>query len=59
MNEFDVQEGFSFNQVLGYGSKYDGETIEYDLCCDCFDVLIEESKISPIVHTLPEYRNDA
>ena len=49
MDEFDVQEDFSFNQTLGYGSKYDGECLELDLCCKCMDELIDSCKIDPIL----------
>jgi hypothetical protein len=51
MNEYDIQERLSVYQNLGYGSKFDGERVEIDLCCDCFDTIIEECKISPIIHT--------
>lgn len=47
---FDTQEGFSFwSPQIGYGSKYDGERLELDLCCDCMDRIIEQCKISPVV----------
>lgn len=31
-----------------YGSKYDEEEISLDLCCDCFDWLVDVCLISPI-----------
>lgn len=50
---FDEQEDFSMYRNIGYGSKYDEQKIELDLCCDCFDKLVDEyimpnCKISPI-----------
>jgi len=50
--EFDVydsQEDFSiYSLLIGYGSKYDGSSLELDLCCECMDELIDSCKISPI-----------
>ena len=43
--EFDLwdrQEGFGFDYLVGYGSKYDGEHLQADFCCDCFDSLMNE-----------------
>lgn len=38
---WDEQEDFSLVRHVGYGSKYDGETIQLDMCCDCFDKLMD------------------
>ncbi len=50
---WDEQEGFGLVHKMGYGSEYDGELVEIDLCCDCFDKLLKhlipKCKISPIV----------
>lgn len=52
-NEWDEQESFGFSYHVGYGSIYDGATIELDMCCGCFDELMEymipECKISPLI----------
>lgn len=45
---WDRQENFSINTRLGYGTKYDGDDLELDLCCDCMEKLIDECVISPI-----------
>lgn len=45
---WDTQENFDIHTVCGYGSKFDGEEIELDLCCSCFDKLVEECAISPL-----------
>lgn len=43
LDEFDTQEGFGFHHShIGYGSQYDGKSINIDLCCDCFDKMMEE-----------------
>ena len=45
---WDMQENFSINTRLGYGTKYDGDDLELDLCCGCMEKLIDECAISPI-----------
>lgn len=46
---YDVQEDFTIHsQMIGYGSKYDGSSLQLDLCCECMDELIDSCKISPI-----------
>lgn len=42
-------EEYSMTNVMKYGSKYDGELVELDLCPECMDELIESCKISPVV----------
>ena len=43
--------GFTADLGIGYGSKYDGETIRIDLCTDCIDRLIETCVVSPLQTT--------
>lgn len=31
----------SIHSSIGYGSKYDGDTFDLDIYCDCFDKLID------------------
>lgn len=50
---WDEQEDFSIHRHVGYGSGFDGSLINLDLCCDCFDKLMNDyivpnSKISPV-----------
>lgn len=46
---WDLQEDFSIHKYeLGYGTKHDGDSVDLQLCCDCFDKLVEECAISPI-----------
>jgi len=45
---FDEQENFSIYKRLGYGTKYDGDILEINLCCDCMEELIEECVINPV-----------
>lgn len=52
-DEWDTQENFGFQHHVGYGSEFDGSNIRMDLCCKCFDRLMNEyiipnSKISPV-----------
>lgn len=49
---YDRQEDFGIHTgTIGYGSKYDGDSINLDMCCDCFDKLMEDMipkcKINP------------
>lgn len=46
---WDEQESFGiYNYNVGYGSKYDGDIIRLDLCCECADKIIDACKISPV-----------
>lgn len=57
-NEFDIwdeQENFRFEHKVGYGSVHDGEYIKINLCCDCFDKVIDI--ISPLCKTNPVHEN--
>lgn len=49
----DEKEKFGIHTQAGYGSKFDGDNIQLDLCCGCFDGLIDklipECKINPIL----------
>ena len=41
-DEWDIQEDLGLHYTAGYGSKFDGDTIDCDLCCSCFDKLLNE-----------------
>lgn len=48
-NEFDLYDEYqdiSVCRKIGYGSKYDEDTLKFDMCCDCFDMVID--MINPI-----------
>ncbi len=45
---FDQQEEFSIHKKVGYGSEYDGLTVNLQLCCECFDKLVQACRVSPI-----------
>lgn len=47
-NFWDSQESFNIKVQAGYGTKYDGDYIDLNLCCNCMDNLIEACAISPI-----------
>ena len=51
-NMWDNQEGFGFDYRVGYGSKHDGENLKCDLCCDCFDKLLDEYLIPKCKHSI-------
>ena len=53
--EFDMldeQEELGLHTRFGYGTKFDGDSIDLDICCDCFDKLMDKfipmCKINPI-----------
>lgn len=53
--EFDGMDSYSqfgIKTTPHYGSKYDSDNIHLDLCCDCFDNLMDyiipKCKLSPI-----------
>lgn len=37
LNEWDIQEDFSLQRWIGYGSIHDMEYLDMHFCCDCFD----------------------
>lgn len=45
---WDTQEDFSIHRHCGYGTKYDGSVINLDLCCNCFEELVQSCAISPL-----------
>lgn len=52
-DEWDSLNGFSVDVYPGYGSKYDGDNVQMDICCACFDkmvdVLTEKCVYNPVV----------
>jgi len=52
---WDQQEAFGIHYCnVGYGSEFDGRTIDCDICCTCFDALMNEyilpkSKINLVI----------
>ena len=59
MDEYDKSLGFNFSAKLGYGSKYDGEYVRVDLCCDCADIRIDSCAIDPIEEYRPKQALEA
>lgn len=51
---WDEQEDFSLYRHIGYGSKYDGDTIQLDMCCDCFDKLMDSLILKCAISPLKE-----
>lgn len=49
---YEDQMLISIYDRIGYGSKHDGSILDVDICCDCFDMLIddftEKCTINPI-----------
>lgn len=40
-DEWDEQENFCFERKIGYGSRYDGETLKVNICQGCLDKIID------------------
>lgn len=55
----DAQEGFGFDYTCGHGTKFENRHIRIDLCCECFDkvmdFVIPICKENPIVSTEVHY----
>ena len=41
LDEWDKIQNYSFNKYIGYGSKYDTETVDVKFCCHCFDKIVD------------------
>lgn len=48
LDEFDIQNDFSIDRKIGYGSEFDGDDLSISLCCDCMDRIIKSCKVSPV-----------
>ena len=55
LNEWDIQEDFSWHKWIGYGSKYDLNKLDLDLCCDCFDKVLDFILQNSVNNPLQEY----
>lgn len=49
LDMWDIQENFSIETKLGYGTIYDGDKLNMRLCCKCMERLVDECIISPII----------
>lgn len=47
LDYYDIQGSQRMSGRFRYGSKYDLQTFELNLCCDCFDKFIESLEIQP------------
>lgn len=54
-DEWDLQEDFSWHKWIGYGSKYDLNKLDLDLCCDCFDKVLDFIVQNSVNNPLQEY----
>ena len=51
LDEDDRAENYSADMHIGYGSKYDMSHIRFQLCCDCFDRIMD--MVIPLCKTNP------
>lgn len=49
---WDVEEDFHIYHDIGYGSQFDGNTIDCDLCSKCLDKLLTEYLIPKCKHSI-------
>ena len=49
LDKFDEQQGFTYKRQLGYGSSYDGEMVDFQLCSACIDNLLAECEVNPFI----------
>lgn len=47
-DRYDLEQGIGLAGRLKYGSIYDGRKYALDLCCSCFDNIIDECVVSPL-----------
>ena len=52
--DLDEQEHIGLHTKIGYGSRHDGDTIDLDICCSCFDSLIDKLANKCIVNPIQE-----
>jgi len=53
-DQWDEQEDFGLHCNVGYGSTYDGDLIDLDMCCDCFDKLIDDLRPKCVIDPITE-----
>lgn len=53
-DDFDSIGNNKIHKKMSYGSKYDGDYVAIDICCECMDKLIDSCKISPIEQFGPQ-----
>lgn len=45
----DEREDFSIRRTAGYGTMFDGQRIDLDICCSCFERrIVPMCKIAPV-----------
>ena len=47
-DRYDLEQGIGLGGRLKYGSVHDGRRYALDLCCDCFDNILDQCVISPL-----------
>ena len=55
LDEWDLQEDFSYHKWIGYGSVYDLNKLDIQLCCGCFDKVLTFVLKSSVNNPLQEY----
>lgn len=47
-DRYDLEQGIGLGGRLKYGSIHDGKRYLLDLCCDCFDNILDQCVVSPL-----------
>lgn len=57
LNEFDINGDFSYHKWIGYGSKYDENRLDVELCGECFDKVVSFIVNNSATNPLKEYED--
>ncbi len=58
LDEWDLQEDFSYQKWIGYGSVHDTEYLDIRLCCKCFDKVLAFILKNSVNDPLTDYAFD-
>lgn len=57
LNEFDINGDFSYHKWIGYGSRYDENRLDVELCGECFDKVVSFIVNNSATNPLREYED--
>lgn len=49
MELHDIYADFTLHKQLGYGTEYDGDTLDLHICNECMSELIHKCAVNPII----------
>ncbi len=51
LDSCDMEQDFTIHKRIGYGSIYDGYLVDFQICSECFDKMVEQCAVSPIARS--------